>query len=392
MLREFRCALATISPVSAIDGPYAKALAECADDFNFGIGIGRIAVDSDRDRHAEFREIAHVPFEVLAAVLESRDVLFTKLRPGNTTLHFECFDRCDQHHRIGRQTRFTALDIQELLGTEIRTEPGLGDDVIGKLQTGLGRHDRITAMRDIGERATMHERWIVFHCLHEIGLQRITQQRSHRTLCVKLAHGDGFVLTRVPQHNVTEALLEILEICRQAEDRHDLGRNRDIKAGFAHHTVMEAAETRCDATQCTIVHINDPTPGNAARIDVQFVIPVHVIVDQRREQVVRRANGMEVTREMEVDIGHRDDLCVATACSTALHTETRAEARFAQAHNRFLANKVHGIAETHRRRGLALTGWRWRDRRYEDQLAVFLLVDFLKEPGTDLGLVMAIGN
>ena len=44
----------------------------------------------------------------------------------------------------------------------------------------------------------------------------------------------------------------------------------------------------------------------------KLVAPIDMIVDHRREQVMRRGDGMKITGEMQVHILHRNDLRVAT--------------------------------------------------------------------------------
>ena len=103
-----------------------------------------------------------------------------------------------------------------------------------------------------------------------------------------------------------------------------------------------------------IVHVHDAAPGHAAAVDAERIAPVDVVVDQRREQVVRRGDGVEVAGEMEVDVLHRHDLGIAAAGRAALHAEGRAEARLAQAQHRLLADVVERVGEADRGGGLAL--------------------------------------
>ena len=52
--------------------------------------------------------------------------------------------------------------------------------------------------------------------------------------------------------------------------------------------VGDAAERADDLAQRPVVHVHDAAPGDAAGVDAERVAPVDVVVDQRREQVVRR--------------------------------------------------------------------------------------------------------
>ena len=238
----------------------------------------------------------------------------------------------------------------------------------------------------------MHQARIIFHRLHEIRLQCVLEQRRHCTVGIEITYRDGFVVTRIADDDVAETILEVLEVGGQAEDGHDLGRHGDIETRFTNDAVVVTAETGRDAAQRAIVHVHDPAPRDAPRIDVELVLPVHVIVDQRRQQVVGSANGMKVAREMQVDIGHGHDLGIAAAGRAAFHAEARPQAGFAQADQCIPAKQVHGVAETDRRRGLALAGRRWRHGRHEDQLAVLALAIAGDEAGADLGLVMPVGD
>ena len=69
---------------------------------------------------------------------------------------------------------------KKFLGAEIGAETGFGYHIVAELQRGPRRNHRIAAMRDIGERAAMNQRRIVFQRLHQIRRQRVFEQRGHR--------------------------------------------------------------------------------------------------------------------------------------------------------------------------------------------------------------------
>ena len=98
-------------------------------------------------------------------------------------------------------------------------------------------------------------------------------------------------------------------------------------------------------------------------VDAERVAPVDVVVDQRRQQIVRRGDGVEVAGEVQIDVLHRHHLGVAAAGGAALHAEAGPERRLAQAQHRLLADVVERVGEADRRGGLALAGRRRRDRR-----------------------------
>ena len=147
-----------------------------------------------------------------------------------------------------------------------------------------------------------------------------------------------------------------------------------------------------DLAQRPVVHVHDAPPGDAAGVDALLVAPVDVVVDQRREQVVRRGDGVEVAGEMQVHVLHRHDLRIAAAGRTALDAEIGPERGLADADDGLLADAVQPVAEPDRGGRLAFAGRRRVDRGDQDQLAVLAAAARGDELGRDLRLVMAIGQ
>ena len=52
---------------------------------------------------------------------------------------------------------------------------------------------------------------------------------------------------------------------------------------------------------------------------------VDVVVQQGRNHVVSRGDGVEVTSKVEINLLHRQYLCITAASSTALDTKARTE-------------------------------------------------------------------
>ena len=100
---------------------------------------------------------------------------------------------------------------------------------------------------------------------------------------------------------------------------------------------------------------------------------------------MRRGDRVEIAREMQIDLLHRNDLRITTTSRTTLHAEAWAERRLAKADCRLLADPVQAIAQTNCRRRLAFTCRRRVDRRYKDQLAVLLLFERRNVIEIDLG-------
>jgi hypothetical protein len=82
------------------------------------------------------------------------------------------------------------------------------------------------------------------------------------------------------------------------------------------------SETR-DLAQRAVVHVEHAAPDDPAGVDLQLVAPVDVVVDHRRQQVVRAGDGVEIAGEVEVHVLHRHDLRIAAAGRAALHAEVQ---------------------------------------------------------------------
>ena len=132
--------------------------------------------------------------------------------------------------------------------------------------------------------------------------------------------------------------------------------SKPVSRGIA---VGDAAERTTICAQRAVVHVEHAPPGDPARVDVERVAPVDVVVDHRGQQVVRAGDRVEVAGEVEVDVLHRHDLRVAAAGAAALHPEARAQRRLAQAQHRRLADAVERVGQADRSRGLAFARRAW---------------------------------
>ena len=241
-------------------------------------------------------------------------------------------------------------------------------------------------MRDVGERAAMHERGRAFERLHEIGLDGVLEQRRHRPFGLEFGRRHEPLVQGAGDRHASEPRFEVVDVVGETEDRHHLGGDGDVEAVFARKAVRRAAEPDDDLSQRPVVHVEDAPPGDPAGVEPKRIAPVDVIVDQRREQIVRRGDRVKVAGEMQIDGVHRHDLGEAAAGRAALHAEARPERRLAQADDRLAADAVERVAEADRRRRLAFAGRRRVDRGHEDELAILARRRRLaKELRLDLG-------
>ena len=244
-------------------------------------------------------------------------------------------------------------------------------------------------MRDVGERAAVDERRGMLEGLHEVRLQRVLEQRGHRALCIQVACGDGLFVIGVADDEARQTLLEVGDVGSEAEHCHDLGGDGDVVAVLTRGAVDSAAQAVHDEAELTVVHIDAAAPGDAAGVNAEAVALINMVIQHGGKEVVRSADGVEVAGEVQVDVLHGDDLCVAAACRAALDAEDRPEGRLAERDEDVLAQLAHAVSQTDGRGGLAFACGSGVDGGDEDQLAV-LALDFLEDVVVNLCLVLAV--
>ena len=176
----------------------------------------------------------------------------------------------------------------------------------------------------------------------------------------------------------------------EAQHRHHLARHGDVEAAVTRRAVNAAAESDDDAAQGAVVHVDHPPPRHAPRVEPRSAAPVELIVDDRREQIMRRRDCVEVAGEMQVDPFHRHDLRVAAAGRAALAPEHRPQRRLAERDDGAPPDAVERVAQPDRRRRLALARRGRVDRGDEHELAGRARLQTVDEGLRQLGDVLAV--
>ena len=98
---------------------------------------------------------------------------------------------------------------------------------------------------------------------------------------------------------------------------------------------------------------------------------------------------MEITCEMQVDVLHRNNLCISASCCSSLHSEARSERWLSKCYNSFFADLVKTQGEAYRYSGLSDTSLSSCYGCHEDK---FALCNFLRiyERSGNLGHIMSI--
>ena len=198
-------------------------------------------------------------------------------------------------------------------------------------------------MRDVRERAAVDERRLALERLDEVRLDRLLEQDGHRAGGAQLLGRDRLALVRVADGDRAEPRAEVEEVAGDGGDRHHLGGGGDVEAGLADVAVRSPAEADDDVAQRAVVHVHAAAPADRQRVDPELVAVQDVRLEHRGEQVVRRADRVDVAGEVEVQVLHRHDLRVPAAGRAALDPEHRAERRLAQAQHRALADLAEAL-------------------------------------------------
>ena len=329
--------------------------------------------------------------QVRHAGLEGLEVLLVEVGLGDTAVVLKRTGSRDDHDGTGANARHAALDIEELLGTEVGTKAGLGNGNIAKTHGHAGGHDGVAAVGNVGEGTTVDKRRRALEGLNQVGLERVLEQGRHGALSLKVAGTNGLAGKAVANDNLAQALLEVVDARGQAQDRHDLGGNGDVEAVLARHALSLTANAVDDVAQLTVVHVDDALPSDAFDVDAELVALLNMVVEHGGQQVVGSTDGMEVAGKVQVDILHGDDLGPAAASGTALHAKHRTERRLAQGHGALNAATTQAVSQTDSRGGLALARGRGVDSGHEDELG--LVISWLVEQGVvDLCLIKAVRN
>ncbi len=251
-------------------------------------------------------------------------------------------------------------------------------------------------MRDVGEGTSVHETRRAVNRLDKIRLKRIAQQCRHRACRVEVARRDGRACIRACHLQPGKACLQILQILREAENSHDLARRGDVKAVLARRPVRLSAQSADDAAQLAVVHVEAAPPCHLTRVNAELIALLNMVIDHRCKQVVRRSDGMQVAREMQVNLLHGQHLRVAAASRTALHAENGSKRRFTKRKHCLPADFRHAVCKPDRNGRFALAGRGRIDGGDKNQFRVMIrFIELLRIDLRDIGAVgaeRAFGN
>ena len=293
------------------------------------------------------------------------------------------------HHGTGPQIGHAAFDIQELFRPQVRAEPGLCHSIVTQLQRRPGGHDRVAPMGDVGKGTPVDQGRRSLQRLHQIGLDRILEQRRHGPRRLQVVGGDGLVLIGVAHHHPSQARFQICYGGGQAEHGHDFRGHGNVKSILPRHPLGPSAQAVHNVAQLPVVHVHTAFPGDLFHINPQGVALLNMVVQHGGQQIVGRANGVKVPGKMQVDVLHGHHLSIAAAGSPALESEHRSQRGLPQSNHGLLAQLPQAVRQAHCGCGLSLPGGGGGDGGDQNQFAIgsFFL---LKQLVVNFGLIVAI--
>ena len=149
-------------------------------------------------------------------------------------------------------------------------------------------------MGDIPEGPGVYDGWLTFKRLHQVGHDRLVQERHQRTLYAQLRHGYRIAVPGGADHYAGDALTQVVRPVREGEDGHDLGGRDDVEPRLSQRPVATAADTGDYLPEAAVGGVGNPGPLNARGVEVRNGVAEHCVVHQRGQQVVGRGNGVRI--------------------------------------------------------------------------------------------------
>ncbi len=123
----------------------------------------------------------------------------------------------------------------------------------------------------------MHDCRRVLQRLHEVRLERVTEQHSHGARAFELGGRYGLTFLGVANDDALETRAQVLERRRERKNRHHFGRRGDVEAGLARDAVVFSTQTNDDVSQRAVVYVENATPRDV--VELVLIALVERIVD-----------------------------------------------------------------------------------------------------------------
>ena len=132
-----------------------------------------------------------------------------------------------------------------------------------------------------------------------------------------------------------------------------------------------ATQTNNDVTEFAVVHINNAFPNDAARVNIESIALLHMVIYHCRKEHMSRGNSVEVTGEVQVNIFHRNYLRVTATSSATFNAHARTEGRFTQCYDNAFVDFSQALCQANGSSRFAFASRSRSDCSYKNQFARF---------------------
>ena len=205
-----------------------------------------------------------------------------------------------------------------------------------------------------------------FEGLDEVGTEGVAEKHGHGLFRSEVAGADLPPVFTISDDDVAKAPFEVAKRGGEAEHRHDFACRRDDEAVLAGDAVDGAAQPHLHHAEGAVVEVEAPAPDDL--FYAEGVAELDVVVDEGGEEIVGGSDGVEVAREVQVDVLHGDDLRISAPARAALYAEDGTERGLPQGETGIETQLAHPVREPDADRGLALAERGGVHRRDEDEL------------------------
>jgi len=244
-------------------------------------------------------------------------------------------------------------------------------------------------MGQVGEGAGVDEDRLSLQSLNQVGMDGILKQQRHRPDHLQLAsvHRPSLLIER--NDHPPQSFLHVRQSVGQPQDGHDLAGHGDVETAHPMQ-IADPPMTCLDVAQVAIRDLCHPTPKDLFRIYPKFIPMDDMILHNGCHQVVGCANGMDVTRKMEIDIFHGKDLGITRSTRPTLDPKDGGNGRFAQSQYHLLTQTTQRLGQPNGGGCLSLPRWRGGHGGHHDQPTVGAASDPIQKAQQDLRLVCPV--
>eukprot|EP01137_Pigoraptor_chileana_P008991 Opistho-2@56591 len=280
-LGEVLGALAAQSPVLARDGIICtRRKRRLPHNLAFVVRVGAEVVDGDYNGNAKVARVLNLFGKVARAGLDEGQVLlgvFDRQRLAGDDLraaavHLERPDGRDKHDAVGTKTTVPALDVEELLHSNVRTESSLCNNIsvgTGEFECDAIGNDRRVSVGNVGKGTRVDKHGRSLEGLHEVGANGVLHKHSESTGNTEVVGGHRASRAARGDDHITQALAHVLWRGRERKHSHDFGRNRNVETGDALVADLRWRLADGDLAQKAVVGVHHAAPRDCFGIDVQ---------------------------------------------------------------------------------------------------------------------------